>query len=142
MCPANDAKILDVKWTGISLLTFKKPDKHAITRLGALMAGMTVTPVHGNLQSPHKPCDATNSGSLETILGELKCVLKKDYQNTLEDVKEWSGDFDYVVTNSSAHPGSLHILTRLSHPEKGGNIFYGRTVQRVSVDTYLMWIDD
>jgi len=141
MNPASNAKLLSVEWTGASVLTFREPDRKTISKLRTLMAGMEIVSVRAT-QSPHKPCDATNSGSLEIVLAELERVLKQDYCDTLEDVKEWNGEFDYIVTTFTAHPGALHVLTRLSHPEKGGNIFYGRTIQRVSPDAYLMWVDD
>lgn len=142
MTPASETKLLHAEWTGESLLTFRIPDRKVIGRLREIMEGMAIIPVKARTQSLHKASAATNTGPIEVVLAELKRVLKQDYRETIEDVKEWDGDFDFVVTTSNAHLGALHVLTRLSHPEKGGNIFYGRTIQRVSADTFLLWVDD
>lgn len=140
--PASKAKLLHVKWTGKGLLTFREPDSRAMGRLREIMEGMATVPIRARTQSPHKAPAATNSGPIEVILMELERVLKQDYRETRKDVKQWDGDFDYVVTSSNAHPGAVHVLTRLSHPKKGGHIFYGRTIQRVSAGSFLLWVDD
>ena len=69
-------------------------------------------------------------------------LLRADWRkNSFASGNEpWS--FDYEVRRDERDSKVLQILTRLFHPEKPGNIFYGRYVQRKKSGSLLAWVDD
>jgi hypothetical protein len=75
----------------------------------------------------------------------LNRVLEKDFEQNNREAHEWSGSFEYVVMMSELLKGGVQINTRLYPTDRDvgqGGIHYGRVVERVGPDEYLMWIDD
>jgi hypothetical protein len=88
-----------------------------------------------------KEKDAAAQGDLAHILKKIEDDLELDYRENLAQSGSDAIKFDYVVEVDSEDACQLLILTRLYHPERFGNLFYGSVVRRTLDDKYLFWTD-
>ena len=72
----------------------------------------------------------------------IQDLLTEDMRQNLVASQDEPWTFDYVVLRDARDNKVLQILTRLFDPEKEGNIYYGRSVQRDLKGTYVLWADD
>jgi hypothetical protein len=126
------------KW----LLQFKKPGFHEMRALEAILRDMPPHTPKRSL-SPRSVREAALVGTLHDVMDRLADVLQDDYALNFAR-RDTKRTFEYVVTDAGPDEGAVEIWTRLFHPHdaKTGNIFYGRTVRRISADKYRLWVDD
>ena len=137
---------IECRWNGESLLTFKRPTNEIINRLRKLLSELKPKPFRKLKFLPHTLKDVTCKGNLGLIISYLKRVLQKDYKDNCDFLKkEKRGlNFEYIIANyymQAKLEGLIEILTRL-YKKDAGNILYGRYIQRISEETYLLWVDD
>jgi hypothetical protein len=134
----NDIKYIEGKILKDPLLSFNKPDLSVIQQLRALITNLEIKPFRKSELTTHLPCEAIK-GDKEKVTLLLIDALQKDYE---ENIADEGVNFDYYVFKSNQQPDALHIKTRLFHKDREGNIFYGRMIQRIADNEFLLWIDD
>ena len=121
-----------------SLFSFDIPDSNALQKMRDIIESSEIKPFKKTKSTTHMPEDAIR-GNKEKIFLNLMEVLENDYN---ENISDEDINFDYSIFTSSQQPDAIHIKTRLFYPNNEGNIFYGRMIQRVAEDEYLLWVDD
>jgi hypothetical protein len=134
----KEAKYFETKILNAPLFSFEKLDSSSIQHLISLISELPVKPFVQTGLTTHRPEEAISCNKEKAILFLIN-DLEKDYKENIEDDEL---NFDYYVFFSNQQPDALHIKTRLFFPNDSGNIFYGRMIQRIDEDQFLLWIDE
>lgn len=121
------------------LLNFERPEPHILSQIREIACKLKALPFDKKKCLPRS--EAALEGTIDQILPLLQERLDRDYSENLSEAETAPYLFDYVVMEEAGDESLLRILTRLYHPTEGGNIFYGRTIKRLSNDEYIVWID-
>jgi hypothetical protein len=126
-----------------SLFQFENPGVHELARLRDILEAMDVAVPKRPLEF-RAPADAALEGTLDEIIERLARVLKDDFANNTVKQRQRSWGFEYFVSDDTSDKGATEIYTRLFNPNDPmiGSAFYGRTVRRISENSYLLWVDD
>jgi hypothetical protein len=125
---------------GEPLLSFERPGDDIRERLAALLAELPIEHFRENATGEFAPGNAAARGSLSAVLAALMADLDGDHRENQAKSAEWDGGFDYRVFESIFIPGGAEVLTRLFYHSGDGQLYYGRAVQRIARDEYLLWI--
>ncbi len=125
---------------GEPLLSFERPCLEVRERLAALLIELPIEAFRECSTGEFAPENVAAHGSLNAVLAALMADLEGDYAENAQEAASWDGGFDYRVFDSIFVPGGAEILTRLYYKRGSGQLYYGRAVQRVARDEYLLWI--
>jgi hypothetical protein len=124
-----------------AIARFQSVDEALICQIRDLIESLPMSTV--NDTEPHRAiASAALRGTVDDVVIRLSDVLKKDYAEYQRGGVTWAGGFEYVLRWSDEAVGRLEILTRLFGREPAGGIYYGRYVQRIGPQSYVLWIDD
>ncbi len=133
-----DARYLQTRFEGRNIFSFVDPDFRALDRLRQLLISMKAVPLTDEMRRT-LGVQRTLRGDLDLVLARLNTLLKEDNIELLQDNQV---NADYEVRASNVAANALHVNTRLFYPGQGGNVFYGRLVQRVGANDYILWYGD
>ena len=135
---ANKVRYIESNRIGDSILTFKEPSDDVIEKIGSILESLKIKSFNTSQVTTHSSDEAIR-GNRKEVIGRLKKVLVDDYDDNISDTDI---NFDYHIFKSNQQPDAIHIKTRLFYPGNDGDILYGRMIQRIAEDDYLLWVDD
>lgn len=133
-----DARYLQTRFEGRNIFSFVDPDFRALDRLRQLLISMKAVLLTDEMRRT-LGVQRTLRGDLDLVLARLNTLLKED---NIELSQDNQVNADYEVRASNIVANALHVNTRLFYPGQGGNVFYGRLVQRVGANDYILWYGD
>lgn len=133
-----EARYLQTRFEGRRIFSFTDPDSRSLDRLRQLLLAMQAVPLSDPMRRT-LGTQRTLRGDLDLVLGRLNTLLKED---NIDLSRDNHVNADYEVRTSEALENAMHVNTRLFYPGKGGVVFYGRLVQRVGSDDYILWYGD
>jgi hypothetical protein len=126
-------------------LRFREPSDEMLDGVRRILRALPVCNPP-RFKKPYTRDRLTVRGDLNRVMAVLKEVLLQDFRENEQECAEWNGGFDYVVVPSDLLHDAVHIKTRLysKDPEhrSQGDILYGRVVERVGADDFILWVDD
>ena len=132
----------DGKW----IFRFDVPSEESLATIQTILEEIPLQENHAELFSEEERKKYTKDidlfeGDAGRVVDLLYRVLNSDYQSNMED-HDRPYSFDYVVIQHDAPPHIVAVLTRLFGDSESGNIFYGRYIERLELESFRMWVDD
>lgn len=131
---------------------FEVPNPAALARIESLLQTLpVVSPAdwHGSQLAQQEG----QTGDLAWVMKSLQTALESDYEDNIQEAQpnsqkqgqqpsgKSSYHFDYVLMRDMHTESGIGIYTRYYTPGEPGNIYYGRTVLRLTETDYRLWLD-
>lgn len=133
-----EPRFLQTQFEGRRMFAFVEPDLRAMDRLRQLLISMHAIPLTPDLMQ-RAATQRTLRADLDAVVARLSSLLKSD---NLDFGRDAEVNADYEVRASELIPSAMHINTRVFYIGHGENVFYGRLIQRLGANDYLLWYGD